>query len=191
MKNILLKIKNALFSKNDTDKSIVDENVFVDENVIVENIVDRIEEREFTDEERERGIDEVYFAILSNDLNKMLDVTELATLPKHRHHLLQSIVTESYKLRKEDKYKNICLKFSKKHLEEFPVIAPNLINEYNTTLPRVSTFQYYSTLLSELEEYDEAIKTCEMAISFGLDDGTKGGYNGRIEKINKKRISIK
>lgn len=147
--------------------------------------------KKFTIEERKRGLDEVYFALLSNDLNEMLSVSDLYTTPKNRHHLLQCIVTETYKMRKEEKFKNICINFSEKHLEEFSVIAPNLINKYNTTLPRVSTFQYYSTLLTELKEFEKAIHVCEIAISFGLDDGTKGGYESRIEKINKKKLSAK
>lgn len=185
MKNIFFKVKDALFTKSDNVKNITDK-------ASIEEVTSvKVENKEYTDEERNRGVDEVYFAILSNDLDKMLAVTELVSLPKNRHHLLQSIVTESYKLRKEDKFRNICIKFSKIHLDEFSVIAPHLINNFNTTLPRVTTFQYYATLLTEIGEYDEAIKICEMAITFSLDDGTKGGYENRIEKINKKKLSLK
>ena len=166
MKNFIVKIKDALFSKNNEDEK-------------------------FDEYQIKNGWDEVYNATYSGDLNKMLNATELKTIPKNRHFLLQSIVTETYKLRNEEKYKNICLKFSEIHLEEFSVIAPNLVDKNNTCLPRVSTFQNYATLLTEIGEFEKAIKVCEMAISFGLDDGTKGGYQSRIERINKKIISAK
>lgn len=181
MKNILLGIKKALFSSavqkakgNIEDVKIAYENE---------------EDEEFTEEERKRGMDEVYLARESNDLEKMLKATELETTLSNRHFLLQGIVRETYKLRKEEKYKNLCLKFSEKHLEEFNIISQALKGEFDGSIPRVTTFQHYSTLLTELEEYEKAIKTCEKAISFGLDDGTKGGYQGRIDKIKKKMIS--
>lgn len=163
MKNFIVKIKNAFFSKS----------------------------KEYDEYQIKNGWDEVYNATYSGDLNKMLNATELKTTPKNRHFLLQSIVTETYKLRKEEKYKNICLTFSEKHLKEFSVIAPNLIDKINTSLPRVSTFQNYSTLLTELGEFEKAKSVCELAISFGLEDGTKGGYQSRIERINKKILSAK
>lgn len=52
-------------------------------------------------------------------------------------------------------------------------------------LPRVSTFQQYATLLAERGEFQRAIRVCESAICFGLDDGTKKGYEGQIERIKK------
>jgi hypothetical protein len=53
----------------------------------------------------------------------MLSVTELKTKPISRHYLLQTIVSETYKLRKEEKYRNICIEHSEKHLEEFAEIV--------------------------------------------------------------------
>jgi len=188
MKNILLKIKDSLFSEKleNTEKKV--EEVLKTLTVSVEYL-DEHDIEEFTEEDRERGYDEVYLARLSNDLGKMLKVAELETTLSNRHFLLQSIVIETYKLRKEEKYKNLCLKFSKKHLEEFDVISQSLKNEFDGSLPRVVTFQHYATLLTELQEYEEAIIICEKAISYGLDDGTKGGYKGRIDKIKKKMNS--
>ncbi|MFU8815520.1 MAG: hypothetical protein ACNA7W_09250 [Pseudomonadales bacterium] len=62
--------------------------------------------------------------------------------------------------------------------KEFPSVAPGL--------PRVPTFQKYATLLTEDGEYGTAIEVCRRAISFGLEDGTKAGYEGRIARIEKK-----
>lgn len=181
MIKILLGIRKALFPSNFKK---------VKENIEVTKIAyENKEEEEFTEEERNRGMDEVYLARQSNDLEKMLKATELETTLSNRHFLLQAIVSETYRLRKEEKYKNLCLKFSEKHLEEFHLLTQSLKDEFDGSIPRVTTFQYYSTLLTELGEYEKAIKTCEMAISFGLDDGTKGGYHGRIDKIKKKMSS--
>ena len=44
----------------------------------------------------------------------------------------------------------------------------------NGHLPRVPTFQQYSTLLTEDGNFKRAVEICELAISFGLRDGTTG-----------------
>lgn len=135
--------------------------------------------------------DETFNAWTSGDLDKMLKASELDTNPIDRHFLLQSIVTETYKLRKEEKYRDLCIEYAEKHLEEFDKIATALKEDMDGVLPRVTTFQNYSTLLSELGDYERAISVCEVAISYGLADGTKSGFQGRIERIKKKIISNK
>ena len=57
--------------------------------------------------------------------------------------------------------------------------------EFNT-LPRILTFQYYATILTEDEKYQEAIDVCKKAIEYNLNDGTQSGFEGRIKRIMKK-----
>ena len=40
-------------------------------------------------------------------------------------------------------------------------------------------------LLEDEGELEEAARVCEMAIGFGLEDGTKGGYKRRLSSIAK------
>jgi hypothetical protein len=133
------------------------------------------------------GDDELYEAtFLSNDIERKIKATEIQTDNIiNRHFLLQSIITESYRLRKDKYYSNLCIKFSEIHIAEFDETANALRKEYDK-IPRILVFQYYSTVLTEIEDFDKAINICKTAISFGLDDGTKGGFKGRIEKIKKK-----
>jgi len=178
MKNILSGLKKALFPSNlKKNKGKIEVTTIAHENE---------EEEELTGEEKNRNMDEVYLARQSNDLEKMLKATELNTTLNNRHFLLQDIVSITYNLRKEEKYKNLCLTFSEKHLKEFDEITKSLKEEFKGFTPVVTTFQYYSTLLTELEEYEKAIKVCEIAISYKLKDGTKGCYQGRISRIKKK-----
>lgn len=37
-----------------------------------------------------------------------------------------------------------------------------------------------------LKEAEEAIKICQLAINYGLKDDTKGGFEGRIDRLKKK-----
>lgn len=131
-------------------------------------------------------VDDAFRAWSSGNLGEMLKAVNTRTNPIDRHFLLQSIVTESYKLRKEEKYRKICHEFAEKHLQEFPSLVPAIKEDMDGTLPRITTFQYYATILTENEEYEKAIEVCQKAISFGLIDGSKAGFEGRIKRILKK-----
>jgi len=136
--------------------------------------------------------DKSFNAWTSRNLDEMLKASETDTNAIDRHFLLQTIVDETYKRRDDEKYRDLCIEFSEKHLKEFSeTIVSELKKEFNGDLPRVLTFQYYSTLLTELGDFERAIKVCETAISFGLHDGTKSGFQGRIDRIKKKKNSSK
>jgi hypothetical protein len=136
-------------------------------------------------------IDDAFRAWTSGNLEEMLKAVNTRTNPIDRHALLQSIVTESYKLRKQEKYRKICAEFAEKHLQEFPSLVPALKEDMGGILPRISTFQHYATLLTENEEFEKAINVCRQAISFGLNDGTQSSYEGRIKRISAKIGSLK
>lgn len=134
--------------------------------------------------------DDSFNAWTSGDLDEMLVASKSDTNPIDRHFLLQSIVSETYKRRNEAKYRDLCIEFSEKHIEEFNnEIGKALKLDFDGKFPRISTFQHYATLLTELGDYDRAIEICKNAISYNLDDGTKSGYEGRIERIEKKKKS--
>lgn len=130
--------------------------------------------------------DEVFEARISNDFDKMIKAVNVKGDLVDRHFLLQTIIAESYKKREQDVFKEHCLNHSRIYLSEANDLLSALKKEFGE-LPRVSVFQNYATLLTELQEFDEAIKVCETAISFSLKDGTKGGYESRIERIKKKQ----
>ena len=131
-------------------------------------------------------IDDAFRAWTSGNLDEMLKAVSIKTNPIDRHFLLQSIITEAYKYKNEEKYRNICIEYAEKHLQEFPSLITDLKEDMGGTLPRITTFQYYATILTEDGEYEKAIDVCQKAISFGLHDGTQSGYEGRITRIKKK-----
>lgn len=131
--------------------------------------------------------DEVFEAWMSADLDKMLAVIEKPTNPIDRHFLLLGIVQATYKRRKEPELRKLCKGIARKHIAEFKDIAPALKLDMGGMIPRVPTFQYFATLLVEDGDSQSAIEVCEAALGYGLNDGTKGGFQGRIEKIKKKK----
>ena len=131
--------------------------------------------------------DAVFDAWTSGDLTQMRAALAEKTNLIDRHFLLMSLVDQSYKHRKDGpELENLCKEISEQHIQEFPEIKPALANSLNGILPRVTTFQKYSTLLTEQNNFDRAVEVCEVAISHGLHDGTRGGFEGRIERIKRK-----
>lgn len=70
-------------------------------------------------------------------------------------------------------------------IELYPCYSKLFIKEYGS-VPRIVTFQRLAILLEKQGAYDEAIKVCRMALQYGLHDSTKGGYEARIKKLEKK-----
>ena len=60
------------------------------------------------------------------------------------------------------------------------------IKEYKWNPPQIPSFKRLAIIYEKMGKYEEAISVCEKAIRYGLTDGTKIGFEGRIEKIKKK-----
>lgn len=131
----------------------------------------------------------IWEALGSGDLDMMLRALDIPGYTPERHFILTSIVSVTYAMREEDpEMRALCEAIAWKHIEEFPRLARSLkaggrLNKANPTLPRVPTFQHLATILADRAEYDKAVEVCNRAISFGLSDGTKGDYHGRIKRI--------
>jgi len=132
-------------------------------------------------------VDDAFRAWTSGDLNAMLNALHVKTNLIDRHFLLMRIVDATYKNRSDEKMKALCSRVAEMHLSEFPTIAPALKEDMGGTLPRVTTFQLYATLLSEQGEFEKAIAVCQSALAYGLHDNTRSGFEGRIERIKKQK----
>ena len=132
--------------------------------------------------------DEANRAWISGDLDRMVRAMECKTNPIDRHFLLMTIVEKAYTKRTDPEMAKLCATVADLHLSEFPAIAPVLKKEFAGRLPRVLTFQYYATLLTERGQFDKAIEVCKVALSYDLHDKTKSGFEGRIERIKKKQL---
>ncbi|MDC8832803.1 hypothetical protein [Alteromonas gilva] len=132
--------------------------------------------------------DKVFEAWTSGDINLMVAQLETPTNLIDRHFLLMGIVDYCYKKRSQPDCARMLESTALTHFKEFPAIRKALIKQHDM-LPRVTTFQYFATYLSECGKYEEAIKVCQDAIGFGLHDNTKSGFEGRIKRITKKMES--
>jgi hypothetical protein len=110
--------------------------------------------------------DEVFEARTSGDLDRTVRALPLKTNPIDRYFLLQSIVKESYKQRREPRMRRLCLEVGRAHLNEFAGISRALAADMAGTLPTVPSFKRLATALDEDGLIDDAISVCEAADRF-------------------------
>lgn len=105
-----------------------------------------------------------------------------------RHFALNTAIDLTYKLRNNDPTAiDRCIAYCREDIR----LMPDFIREYKrsypeyVTLPRIPSFQRLAIIYENMGRYDDAISVCELALRYGLDDGTKGGFKGRIERLQK------
>ncbi|RUO26956.1 hypothetical protein CWE09_09760 [Aliidiomarina minuta] len=106
--------------------------------------------------------------------------------PLSRHRLYVQITDATYKDRKTADVREAFKHYAEQHVNEFKKIKPLLKKQNGGKLPQVLTFQNYANVLMEDGQYDKAIAVCEEALAHGLDDKTRTGFKGRIERIQAK-----
>lgn len=70
-------------------------------------------------------------------------------------------------------------------IQLFPQYAKPMQKEFGC-IPLLTTFQRLAILYEKTGKYKEAIEICNLAIRYGLNDSTKGGYPARLKKLEKK-----
>ena len=129
--------------------------------------------------------DERHKASISCDYNQMLKQLYKKGDAIDTHFLYLHLVIHAYDRREEPEMRALLKKLATEHIEIFGSLRDLLLKEFGK-LPHVPTFQHLATVYTEDGEYEKAIEVCEKAIAFGLNDWTKSGYAGRIERIRKK-----
>jgi tetratricopeptide (TPR) repeat protein len=64
-------------------------------------------------------------------------------------------------------------------------LTPAFLEEFDV-VPRIPSFKRLAIIYETDERYDEAISVCDRALELELDDGTKGGFEGRRDRIQRK-----
>ena len=129
--------------------------------------------------------DAAFYGWTGGDIDEMRAALSVQTNPIDRHHLLQELVQQTYRRRKEPAMAALCQSTAETYLAEFAAIFPVLLKDWKGETYHISVFQHFATLLTEQGDYARAIQVCELALSKGLHDGTVSGFEGRIERIKK------
>ena len=121
-----------------------------------------------------------YVLKMSIDLNSDDDVTDA-------HLMYQGIAKGLYSVREKYEFAlELCIVYCKKDIEFFDYYTRAFTKKWGEN-PLIETVKRLTIIYEKTGKYDEAIKYCQFALDNGLKDGTKGGYQGRMEKLLKKK----
>lgn len=129
-------------------------------------------------------------SLYTDNLEELLNQLYKPGRERDTHFLYQRIAEITYKKRSDPQMRTLFKKTAIEHISKFESFIPSLRELFNTpngpVQPSTPTFMWLAIVFNEDGEYEKAIDACDKAIKLGLHDGTKGDYQGRIEKIIKK-----
>lgn len=118
----------------------------------------------------------------SDTFTQLVDAYTEQTEPEAQHKCLEEVIAHCYKLRKQADYCAYGAKLSDNYLRLFKQLKSD--DTFKSEL-KGGAFMQLTTLLNDVEDFDAAIKVCQQAIDYQLDDGTVTGYAGRLARVEK------
>ena len=112
-----------------------------------------------------------------------------------KHFLLNKLIDYYYGLREQQNDAlEVCISYCEESIEMTPKVLKQMeyehkeIFEYDHDFvpPSIPAFKRLAIIYENQGNYDKAINVCQKAIDLGLKDGTKSGFEGRIERLKKK-----
>jgi len=98
------------------------------------------------------------------------------------HFTYNELIDVYYKQRDDrDDAIEKCVQYCKKDIE----IADKFVAEFGE-VPRIPSFKRLAIIYERQERYADAIAVCDQALEIGTTDGTKGGFEGRKDRLRKK-----
>lgn len=126
-------------------------------------------------------------ALVSGNVDYMILTLDKTRDPILRNALLGHIIAEYYRQRDDDDAKEAFYRYARLHVDEIPGVLEAMEKNGQDRPDRIETLRMIAIAMEQDGRYDEALEMCHMALSFGMQNGTKTGFEGRIERIIRKR----
>jgi len=98
------------------------------------------------------------------------------------HFAYNELIDVYYKQRDDrDDAIEKCIEYCQKDIG----IAAEFVAEFGE-VPRIPAFKRLAIIYERQDRYEEALTVCDQALNIGTTDGTKGGFEGRKERLRKK-----
>ena len=111
-------------------------------------------------------------------LNDWVTIAKTPLSPDNFQVVYNKIAKLTYPRRKESKMRAVFISHANKYIDTFKIKSPvDSVSE--------NIYKCLAIVLQEDHKFEEALGLCQKAIRLGLDDGTKTGYPGRIERLKK------
>ena len=137
----------------------------------------------------EVSADRIDAALASNEPKEMAAQLDKVSDPIDRHRLLTAMITQLYRDRAEKQTREKMYEYGDIYMGEFGKTASALKKSAEDGKMDVPVLKCIAIAMEEDRRYDEAIGICRQAIEWNIDDGTKSGYSGRIERLQKKQAA--
>ena len=108
--------------------------------------------------------------------------------PWQRHLIYLHEIENAYRNRRismDDRIKAIDL--STRYIAEFSSLKSSVFENIQENPRIIPVFKMLAIMYEEEEVFDQAIDICKTALAHGIEDGTKTGFEGRIERLMKKQ----
>ncbi|MFH2093459.1 MAG: hypothetical protein ABIJ31_13960 [Pseudomonadota bacterium] len=118
------------------------------------------------------------------------DLTALKKVknPLKRHLLYTYKMDAAYKIRKtESEAHDLVIEYGQAYVDDFKNLESAVLEHFGDAPKVVTPFKQLAIVLEEDQSYDLAMTVCKAALKLGIEDGTKTGYKGRMERILKKK----
>ncbi|MFO7966780.1 MAG: tetratricopeptide repeat protein [Archaeoglobaceae archaeon] len=106
--------------------------------------------------------------------------------PMDRHFVYNSLIDLYYKKRDSSDAIEKCIKYCLEDIKYFEDFKKAWEREFGDELPRIPSFERLAIIYEKQGKFEEAIEICQMALKLGLKSSRKGGFEGRINKLQKK-----
>ena len=130
---------------------------------------------------------EVTEAITANDLERMQRLLLQSADPLLRHALMTRMVALAHKGRKDESMRRLLKETARQYVMDFDRIGPQLQIQEQEIKDRAPVFKWLAIVLEEEQAYEELLTLCHTALDWKLEDGTKTGFQGRIQRIERKQ----
>jgi tetratricopeptide (TPR) repeat protein len=91
-------------------------------------------------------------------------------------------------VRHEAELGEIFIRFARAHFESAPEMISALKKAGLWAPEAISSAKLLAIALEQQGDYDDAIDICRRALDLGLEDGTKTGFEGRIRRLEKRKL---
>jgi hypothetical protein len=107
--------------------------------------------------------------------------------PWQRHVLYTQEIETAYRDRKASRdAHDRAIDLAENYIRELPDLKQAVFDRLGDEPKVISVFKQLAIILEEDGEYDRAVAICRAALANGIDDGTRTGFAGRINRILKK-----
>jgi len=122
-----------------------------------------------------------------NSSEDMLKTLKKIKTPWEKHLGYIQCLDPVYKKRPQDqKMHDLAKELAQAYIMEFSDMKEAVFEKLGDAPKVVAIFKQLAILFEEDHEYENAIEVCQNAMAHGLSDGTKTGYEGRLERLAKK-----